>query len=249
MQFGKYPQWIIEQSEISGAEVEKYFKVGIDDVVYINNDETEKHVYIDWEQHKDDVFYFKDEPIVWRVLEETEDTLFVLSEYNIECKQFHQNEESVVWENSSLRKWLNNEFYYRAFNNEEQECILEIVISNEFNPVYFAKGGRETQDKIFLLSFRDVLNTKLGFESYIPHSVTREAKNTDWVRIMGALTNPEKGMGWWWLRSPGENNLYTGRCDYSGAIYFSGLPITMFGSIRPVMYLDKRKIKSLGIEV
>lgn len=203
------------------------------------------HAYINWEQHKDDIYYFKSMPINWRVLEETDDTLFVLSEYSIECKQFNEKNEEVVWETSSLRKWFNEDFYVSAFSENEKECILEKEIQNEYNPVNFADGGAATRDKCFLLSYRDVLNTKYGFESYIISSITREAKNTDWTRVMGALTNPDQGMGWWWLCSPAMEFENNGRVDYSGYIYFVGKPVTMFGSVRPAMYLDKRKLNKL----
>lgn len=182
----------------------------------------------------------------WKILEETNDILFVLSQYGIECRQFHGKNVPTTWEDSDIRKWLNGTFLVRAFDETEQDCILEIEIENEFNPVSFVKCGAATRDKIFLLSFRDVLNVKYGFEGYVAQSYTREMKNTDWSRIRGALTNPEKGMGWWWLRNAGRDRTWAGRVDYSGFVYFDGRPVTEFGSVRPALYLDKTKLLKLG---
>lgn len=233
MKFGRYPQWI---TAIKDDECQE---IGIEDVAYINEDKSHAHAYIDWDSNRDKKFFFKKSQISWQVLDESKDAVLVLSKYNIECKQFHDKDEPVVWEKSSLRKWLNEEFYNQAFNETEKAYILEKEIENEINPVSFIKSGGATKDKIFLLSFRDVFNVKYGFDGYIQQSKTREAKNTDWTRVMGALTNPEKGMGWWWLRNSGENSNSAGRIDYSGYIYFQGRPITEFGSVRPAMYLKK----------
>lgn len=247
MELGKWPQWQIKKEEMNTEIGGEYFEIGINDVAYINDNEEKRHAYINWEQHKNDIYYFKSTPIVWRILDETEDTLFVLSEYSIECKQFNEKEEPVVWESSSLRKWLNEVFFEQAFTEDEKECIIKKEIYNEYNPINQIDGGAATKDKVFLLSYRDVLNVKYGFEGYITSSVTREAKNTDWAKVMGALTNPEQGMGWWWLRSPAMEYKSSGRVDYSGYIYFIGKPVTMFGSVRPAMYLDKKKVKKLNL--
>lgn len=249
MEFGRYPQWLAkaEECEKNGD----YYTVGINDAAFIYDNrfgEEYKSRYIDWEQHKDDIYFFVSTPIVWRVLKETEEKLFLLSEYNIECKQFHEKNDSVIWEQSSLRKWLNGDFLRTAFNEEERECILETEVPNEGNPISFSegqwiKGGPSTMDKIFLLSYRDVMNVEYGFDGYITQSETREAKNTDWTRVMGALTNPEKeNGGWWWLRNPGRSHQRNGRIDVYGTVYFQGEPITEFAGVRPAMYLDKKKI-------
>lgn len=269
IKFGMYPQWEISKNELNGdPDGVEYFKIGIDDVAYINDIEEKRLAYIDWEKQKDKTYYFKKTPIEWRVLEENEETLFVLSEYCIECKQFHEKGVPVIWEKSSIRKWLNDEFFSMAFNDDERDCILETEIMNECNPISFTSNGGTTREKVFLLSFREVLNSKFGFESYIMESSTRQAKNTDYARVMGALTNPEMGTGWWWLRNPGmtpaegehvqingagiylinKPKMYpvqSGRVDSSGTVFFTGKPIYVFGSVRPAMVLDKRRLRGL----
>ncbi len=254
MEFGRYPQWLIKGIDRGGEAGEEYYEIGMQDVAYIYDNflgEKYKSRFIDWEKHKNDVYYFKRTPILWRILEDTADKLFILSEYNIECKQFHDKDRPVIWEQSSLRKWLNEDFLEAAFNKEERECILETEILNEHNPINFSykwvTGGEPTRDKIFLLSYRDVMNVKYGFDGYITQSVSREAKNTDWVRINGALTNPEKeNGGWWWLRNPGESHWCSGRVDVYGTVFFIGRPISRFAGVRPAMYLDKKKMKERG---
>lgn len=227
IKFGMYPQWEISEKELSAEPdgVVEYFKIGVDDVAYINDVEEKWFAYIDWEKQRDKVYYFKRTPIEWRVLEETEETLFVLSEYCIECKQFHEKNEPIIYEKSSIRKWLNNKFFHAAFNDDERECILETEIMNEYNPISFTQNGGATREKVFLLSYREVLNPKYGFESYMMESSTRRAKNTDYARVMGALTNPEMGTGWWWLRNPGMSPVEGEPVQINGAgIYLINKP-------------------------
>lgn len=269
IKFGMYPQWEIDKNSLDGdPDGMEYFKIGIGDVAYINDIEEKWFAYIDWEKQKNKVYYFKRTPIEWRVLAENDETLFVLSEYCIDCKQFNEQAVPVIWEKSTIRKWLNDEFFFRAFNDNERGCILETEIENECNPISFTPNGGRTREKVFLLSYREVLNSKFQFESYMMASSTRQAKNTDYARVMGALTNPEMGTGWWWLRNPGMTPVegehvqinaagnylinkpemvpvQSGRVDSSGAVYFTGKPIHVFGSVRPAMVLDKKGLGEL----
>lgn len=269
IEFGMYPQWEINENEFKEElDGKEHFKVGIKDVAYINDVEEKWFAYIDWEKQKDKVYYFKRSPIKWRVLEETEETLFLLSEYSIECKQFHEKDEPTIWEKSSIREFLNHDFIMTAFNDDERECILETEIMNEYNPISFTQNGEPTREKVFLLSFREVLNPRYGFDSYMMESSARQAKNTDYARVMGALTNPEMGTGWWWLRNPGMSPLdgeqvqingagiyligkpgmlpvQSGRVDSSGTVFFNGKPVNVFGSVRPAMILNKKKLGKL----
>lgn len=235
LEFGSYQQWISENDYI--------YMVGIKDAVFINDDITHKHAYFDWEKHKNDFFYFGVQPIKWLVMEESDNYLFVVSKYNIECRQFHTMDTRVTWEESSIREWLNKDFFENAFNMEEREAIVLSEIENEWNPFTLVAGGKTTKDKVFLLSLRDVFNIKYGFECYATASETRVAKNTQWTKVMGALTNPERGMGWYWLRTSGESTEYAARIDYSGMIFVKGLRTTLFGGVRPAMFLDKGKMQ------
>lgn len=268
IKFGMYPQWEINKNEIN-EELDEILKIGMDDVAYINDVKEKWFAYIDWEKQKNKIYYFNRSPIEWRILEETEETLFVLSEYCIECKQFHDKNEPAIWEKSSIRQFLNHDFINTAFNDDEKECILETEIINEYNPIGFTPNGGATREKVFCLSFREVLNPNYGFESYMMASSVRQGKNTDYARVMGALTNPEMGTGWWWLRNPGMSPIegeqvqingagiylikmpgmypvQSGRVDSSGTVFFDGKPINVFGSVRPAMVLNKKMLDKLG---
>ena len=147
------------------------------------------------------------EPIEWIVLSRTDDELFVLSRYVIAEDQY--NKEQVVglsWEESSLRKWLNNDFYNAAFTKQEKKKIKTVTLTNSLVDTYKQKISKKkqnsTEDKIFLLSFEDVLNTEYGFSSENGYDGLRTgipcesvSKHGFFQRAGGVKTDR------WWLRS------------------------------------------------
>lgn len=79
----------------------------------------------------------------WRVLKTDGDTALVVSEYALDYLPFDENGGSE-WAESSLRSWLNGEFYESAFSDEEKALIINT-----------SNGG--ATDKVFLLSLEEAL--------------------------------------------------------------------------------------------
>lgn len=59
------------------------------------------------------------EPIEWLVLEVNGNKALLISSYGLDCKEYHHEFEFITWENCDLRKWLNGEFFRRAFTVAE----------------------------------------------------------------------------------------------------------------------------------
>ena len=110
---------------------------------------------------------YQGEAIEWRVLDKKGDEVLLLSEYGLDAQPFDTSgKERVLWKDSTIRKWLNNDFYNSAFSEEEKE---NIVLSSsegfeEYNgPVYltskkpYAHLERETEDKLFFLSYTELV--------------------------------------------------------------------------------------------
>ena len=66
---------------------------------------------------------YNGKPIQWRILNQNNDSVYVLCE-EILCENVFSESDSNVWANSNLRKWLNGEFYTNAFNDEEKSQII-----------------------------------------------------------------------------------------------------------------------------
>ncbi len=73
-------------------------------------------------------------PIKWRVLKEAENTLLLVSEDGLEHLPFDNN-CSPKFKNSSLKKWLNIDFFNEAFNDDEKAKILGDIRLLNFDEV------------------------------------------------------------------------------------------------------------------
>ena len=109
------------------------------------------------------------EPIKWRVLSVDGNDAFLLSDAGLDAKHIrpYEGKEYAVWENSILRKGLNDSFYNMAFTDKEKDIIIETkaAISN----------GDGVLDKVSVLSNMDVCNASYGFNY-------DSVKSQDWSR-------------------------------------------------------------------
>ncbi|MFF2907903.1 DUF6273 domain-containing protein [Paenibacillus sp. NPDC057934] len=151
-------------------------------------------------------------PIKWRVLQNSGRDLFVLSEYILDCKRYHDENVNITWHDSDLRRWLNEEFYHAAFNDAEMKFIEPTLCADN------GDGSSDTEDKVFLLSVTEVkeLTSKLDEVSL---SAKRRAIGTELSKIKKndgcrlyvydktvkadyIIENGEElGCSWWWLRT------------------------------------------------
>ena len=182
------------------------------------------------------------EPVKWRVLQNADQKVFLLSDQNLDCKVYQDGYPSVTWETSSIRTWLNDSFKDAVFSAGEEAAVTETNVLNKDHPYYETPGGEDTKDKVFLLSLEEVTNSAYGFtDGYEPTS-TREAKNTEYATTMGACTSSKPqyaGNGYWWLRSPGGISVSAGIVDYDGKVEDEG---DFVGdeevAVRPALHLN-----------
>ncbi|MBO4894749.1 MAG: hypothetical protein J5562_07530 [Clostridia bacterium] len=171
-------------------------------------------------------YWFKYEPLKWRVLDAKEGlvhcdsvidsqpfndyVVYDSEKYGNNLDSFSNDEKTIAandYANCSLRKWLNGYFYNTAFTNEEKEDIL---ISN-VNPdaftylVSYDYNYLQSSDKVCLLSFEDVHNKNYGFPRDSYSSTTRKRNATEYAMCQGVeLSNYNKKTAYWWL------------CDFDG---------------------------------
>lgn len=154
------------------------------------------------------------EPILWRVLEVTKDSVLLLSEYGLESKNINDSFVNVTWENCTLRTWLNETFLNTAFTNQEISVILDNNTHTPDNKEWGTSGGNDTVDKVFLLSVEEATNPNYGFYSnFLERSVSRTVKATNYAKINDGYESKTNGNTCWWLRSPG--------CDSQFAYFFT----------------------------
>ena len=89
----------------------------------------------------------------WIVLDKKEDKALLLCKDVIDCKCFDDSKIETTYNNSSIRKWLNEDFYKETFSDFERMNIIEI---NNTNVDLQGNKGEDTIDKVFLLSLDEV---------------------------------------------------------------------------------------------
>ena len=171
------------------------------------------------------IYYFKYEPLKWRVLDPS--TGLVLCE-NIIDSQAYSNTiysyNSSYWNDaehthyandyatSSIRAWLNDDFYNTAFSSSQKASILTSELDNKaYSTSYSEYDSKTTYDKVFLLSWSEIQNTAYGFSS----SSARQAKGTDYAKCQGLGVDSSSKCSIQRLRSAGDDS--DNACEvYSG---------------------------------
>lgn len=145
-----------------------------------------------------------DEPIEWTVLQIQDGKALMISRYALDCQPYHTEKIAVTWADSALRAWLTDSFFANAFTTEEQAAVLPVEVINdrgEGNAEWTTDGGSNTEDKVFLLSIREVGLYFQGENSY-------KTSGTEYARAQGAkflgVTTIGVAETDWWLRSPGK---------------------------------------------
>ena len=107
-----------------------------------------------------------EDPICWDVLDKDGDAVLLISHDVIAYQRFSDNHKCVIWEDSQIRSWLNQEFYAEAFDETEQASIRETTLENPSTVGFAAhvdpsvdvqvrESRPDTKDKIFLLSWKE----------------------------------------------------------------------------------------------
>ena len=178
------------------------------------------------------------EPIEWIVLDKKGSSMFLISLYALDCQQYHTSNVGT-WEMSSLREWLNRDFYNEAFSETEQKQIINTTVLNtEYTSSengYDSSSGQYenfTQDKVFLLSIEEA-------KQYFSIDGERSCAGTPFCHTRETLANISAGRSWWWLRTPAPiMHLGIDSVLYSGYISTTGAFRTGYGEVRPVMWIE-----------
>ena len=242
MTFGEYPQDEVLPSTTDDDE----------DGIILNPELYEQLENADW-SHKvmiDEVEYrnlndryFAVEPIEWNILEEREGNALLFPTKGLDCVPYHNALESAHWEDSSLRKWLNEDFLQSAFE-QEAESILLTAVDNDNNFYFDTACGSPTKDKVFLLSEEEVFCSEKasnhGFAcSDATHDPNRCAKPTRYALARGAWRSRKNGNGFWMLRTNGYNSANAVYVGDVGDIYNRGMPVTCLDAlIMPALRLS-----------
>lgn len=164
--------------------------------------------------------------IKWRVIKKENNQLMIITSDLIRRKAFSNDEDKFYssWESSDIRKWLNNDFLQQYFNDDEVARIVEHNITN--NKTKFLQeyiGGKDTVDKVFLLSVEE-------------------------ANALFASDEDRKCLGEWWLRTSRDKDMDSTKDSFEACfaidVYTTGNINSEYGTkinesigVRPVMWV------------
>lgn len=231
-----------------------------------------------------EVYWFKYEPIKWRILTTSGNSAFIMSDialdsfslqpdryqgfYNEKYGVFRTDQNGNMdgtyannWEYCFLRRWLNETFYNEVFNKLQKEIIQTTRLDNTARssnpndyPKYYGYGEnagknkfadqcKDTDDKIFLLSLRDITTTAYGFNKDVKaEDPARNLQATDFAKLHGAPINTnDKKYVTWYTRSPAPANGNQGYATFvldrhaKGAM--GSIDLTPDGGVVPALWI------------
>lgn len=164
-----------------------------------------------------DIYYFKYEPLKWRVLDPS--TGLVLCESIIDSQAYSNTiysygndpyyNQSAYWNDaehthyandyatSSIRAWLNDDFYNTAFSSSQKASILTSELENKAYSISYSEyDSASTIDKVFLLSYSEAQNTSYGFTNNTYSTDIRGSMGTDYAKAQGLWIAHNKCSNW-----------------------------------------------------
>lgn len=187
--FRKNPSYKESSSFINNISKNKFSSVKIDDFIEFGE--------------------YKGEPIVWRVLDVHGSQVLLFSEYVLDNVKFDNDSNS--WNNSYLKKWLNDSFYNEVFANGEKEMIIT---------------SSEIPEKVYLLNYP--LYKQLFGEGY-----KLRAKATSYAE--------KNYNGSWWLGQGSPYNDNNAACiGRDGLVDREGLNVSYTLGVRPFIRVETK---------
>ncbi len=204
--------------------------------------------------------YFRYDPIRWRVLcvhdieytDRIAECAMLLSDKALDILPFDEKGEGL-WEDSSLRKWLNESFVHTAFTEDEYWNDIAIVEAEASDGSFEAYGeDKNSTDDGFALSGYELFGEEAEEYGFMPskdntwagsgEDIARRARATRFALAAeqgdreAGRAEADSDLICWWTRSS-VSDTEAGIVDYSGEAGSAGKDMTGIG-IRPALWMD-----------
>lgn len=216
---------------------------------------------------------YNEDPIKWRALSNGDGELFLLADQILDMKPYYIKPDTIkwndseipqTWEGSTLRQWMNGEFFTEAFNSNEQSAVVlttnqnddntnytnkENPLFNPNNPLYAeqdpeatVEGGADTEDYVFALSIDEAeqyFKADNIFDRILRPNQDRVAKNTAYAARGIDGVSKAGGADMYWLRSPGSLSSRAAVVNDNGDINEEGRGFVLQTvGVRPAFNMD-----------
>ena len=248
--FGEYPQSLKAESVTVGTTADsRGYYLGSDGFYYAKvtaDPWSSSYTFSSGAKVTDGtVYYFKVEPIRWRILTEDGTNALILCDSIIANKRY--DDSSNNYKESEIRAWLNATFYNTAFSDLQKALVNTVTVDNSGESTGYSSNPyacENTSDKVFLLSYKEVTNSAYGFSSsYGTYDTARRKTVSDYARATGAYMSTSSGYdgnGWWWLRSPHYDFSSLARVVHYGGSTGSNYVLNTYHGVVPALQIRLR---------
>ena len=145
-------------------------------------------------------YWFKCEPIEWKILTNSDGKYSLVSTVVLDASVYNADREQHKYEDSTIRSWLNDDFFKGAFNLNNSYISLTDVdnsattTDSDTNPY----AGGITSDNVYLLSFQDYNN-----DSYFSGPYSRKCLASDYAIANYCMSSNRYGV--YMTRSPNSS--------------------------------------------
>ena len=139
------------------------------------------------------------EPIEWELLDAGEEANLYVSKYVIESMPY-TDRYGCKWDESIIRKWLNNEFWNTAFTVDEQERIAAVRHEGEnIEGMRIVIPKSHVIDHVFLLSLKEVYKYDLHYVECTPYAANKQGDSdaTSWCTRTSGFTHFEGALNYY----------------------------------------------------
>lgn len=171
---------------------------------------------------------WNDNPIEWVILKEEPYGYLVICKDSIGAYRF--DGQSNEWASSELCKFLNTDFYNKAFDKEEKKCIVNVRLSDDDN----------VKNNVFILTQKEVqdLLLKDGPDEYEDSHYSGNYYNCSGNGYYGRCNDMYKCRDCVWTRTKGVSDNCV-KSGYAKNCWSNGRNVTSNFQVRPAMYLKK----------
>ncbi|MDR1822078.1 MAG: DUF6273 domain-containing protein [Oscillospiraceae bacterium] len=163
---------------------------------------------------------------MWRILDQRGTDYLIITEECVAIMPFNEPRGETNWENSTLRKWLNEDFY-NNFNLEDKSRIVNAIYKEATGHLPTTENGKGLKDYIFLLT-------------------TAEAKRL-FADDASQAAKFEGESVFWWLSSSGKTREFAALVwDMTGGVHEDGYYAYLdFVGVRPAIWITRGEADSV----
>lgn len=198
------------------------------------------------------VYWFKFEPIAWKVLDVQAGKAFLMAARILDAQDIYPSMSNRTvgpttiypnnYEYSHIRSWLNDSFYNTAFTSVEKVRIQTTTVDNSAASAGYSSlpyACNSTNDKVFLMSYQELNNPIYGLNN----DMSRQINPSAYAQSQGAYyyyhSNPSMPFGDWWLRSPYDSSTNSWRVSFTGAFASTNNTVTKTSNgVVPAMWIS-----------